>query len=283
MVTGGSTLKGSCFTIYKSRSDGSLGDYVTNMCDGFDGLDGVTKFSGLVAGTYYLWEDFVPTGYVRDPIQQFTLSTGERFDELTYYNRRTTDTGNIVITSIDSLDRPVKGACYALFDATSTGALGRYEKDACDWDDGYEDGKTYFTGINAGTYIVVEYLAPKGFIAGKKTTITKVSGQLASKRIRQVAGGVTVTVTTLKGSTTSKAAGACYNLFRYSSGQWQYVTNACDDWDGANDGVTRMPGVPPGTYRLYQYFTPPGYYTPAYVTITVGTTTKYQTIRMYPR
>jgi hypothetical protein len=61
------------------------------------------------------------------------------------------------------------------------------------------------------------------------------------------------------------------------------VTYACDDWDGANDGVTRIVGVQAGTYRLYQTLTPPGYYTPGYVTITVGTTTKSQTVRMYPR
>jgi uncharacterized surface anchored protein len=282
-VTSGATLRGSCFAIYKSRSDGTVGAYVTSVCDYLDGNDGVSNFSGIRAGTYYLWEYFVPEGFIRDPIMQFTIKPDQQSKSITYYNRKVTDTANIVITSIDSLDRPTPGACYALFRTYSTGALGAFGKNSCDWNDGREDGKTYFTGIGAGMYAAVEYIAPKGFIAGKKTTITKVSGQLASKRIRQVAGGVVVKVTTLKGSTTSKAAGACYGLYRYSSGQWQYVTDACDWWDGANDGITRIPGVPAGTYRLYQVATPTGFRTPAYVTITVGSTTRSQTVRMYPR
>jgi uncharacterized surface anchored protein len=276
-------LKGSCFTIYKYRTDGTVGDYVTNMCDDFDGEDGLTTFGGIAVGSYYLWEDYVPAGYVRDLIKKFTITSGERTHDTNYYNRSVKDTSNIVISAIDSLDRLVPGACFALYHTDSSGALGSFVKDRCDEDDGAQDGKTYLTGIDAGTYVALEYLAPKGFVAGKKTTITKVSGQLASKRIRQVTGGVVLAVTTLRGSTSTKAAGVCYGLYRYTSGHWEFVTYACDDWDGANDGVTRIIGVQPGTYRLYQTVTPPGYYTPAYVTITVGSTTKSQTVRMYPR
>jgi uncharacterized surface anchored protein len=283
-IKGRSTLiKGSCFSIYKQQSDGTIGAYLTNMCDGFDGEDGVTTFSGLPRGEYFLWEDYGPPGYVRDPIMQFVVSNTSYGEDITFYYRLLTDTGNVVLKAIDSNDQLVPGACFALYRASSSGALNSFVKDACDWSDGYNDGKTYFGGVTAGLYIAVEYIAPKGFIAGKKTAFTKVSGQQTSKRIRQVPGGVEVRVTTLKGSTTSKAAGACYGLFRYANGQWQFVTEACDDWDGANDGVTRIRGVATGTYRLYQIVTPNGYSRPAYVTITVGTTTKSVTVRMYPR
>jgi hypothetical protein len=60
------------------------------------------------------------------------------------------------------------------------------------------------------------------------------------------------------------------------------VSVACDSWDGSVDGVTIIRGVPAGTYRLYQNGTPAGYRAPAYITVTVGTTTKSVTVRTYP-
>ena len=83
--------------------------------------------------------------------------------------------------------------------------------DVCDGDDGRNDGVTYFTRVQSNqSYAALEYYAPSGYQAGKMTYFTKPAGTLLSKRITQVAGGVPVKVTTLKGSTSTEAAGACY-------------------------------------------------------------------------
>jgi hypothetical protein len=115
------------------------------------------------------------------------------------------------------------------------------------------------------------------------TYFTKPTDTLYSKRITQVPGGVPVKVTTLKGSTSTKLPGACYGVYRLIRTSYVAVSVACDSWDGSVDGVTIIRGVPAGTYRLYQNGTPAGYRMPAYITVTVGTTTKSVTVRTYPQ
>ena len=77
--------------------------------------------------------------------------------------------------------------------------------------------------------------------------------------------------------------GACYGIYRKTGSTYELMTYACDDWDGALDGVTVIPGVAPGSYRLYQTSTPSGYRAPSYVAITVAAGTDLTpTVRISP-
>jgi hypothetical protein len=51
------------------------------------------------------------------------------------------------------------------------------------------------------------------------------------------------------------------------------VTYSCDVFDGANDGVTWIYGLPPSTtYKVDEFVVPTGYKRPAIVSVTMGTT-----------
>ncbi|HEX3303550.1 MAG TPA: hypothetical protein VHR64_11760 [Thermomicrobiales bacterium] len=279
----GPTLLNTCYSIYRNPGDGTIGAYVTDLCDNFDAVDGFTTFSGIGPGDYYLWQYKTPSGYVADPIKKFTVLSGQTNRYITYSSRKTTDTDNVVLKTIDSTGALKPGACFWLYRADNGGEPTDYVGDACDADDGRNDGVTYFTRVQANySYAALEYVAPSGYVAGKMTYFTKAIDTLYSKRITQVAGGVPVKVTTLKGSTSTKLPGACYGVYRLIRTTYVAVSVACDSWDGSVDGVTIIRGVPAGTYRLYQNGTPAGYRAPTYITVTVGTTTKSVTVRTYP-
>ncbi|HET7057060.1 MAG TPA: SpaA isopeptide-forming pilin-related protein, partial [Thermomicrobiales bacterium] len=175
------------------------------------------------------------------------------------------------------------GACFSFYFSAGGTVLGSWLGNQCDGSDGRNDGITHIVldGVE-GRLVALEYLAPRGYVAGKKVAFTKERGTFKNVRLEQVAGGVSVKVTTYKGATTSKLPNACYGLYRAVGTTWEFMTVACDGWDGAADGVVRIVGVAAGTYRLYQTTTPAGYKMPAYVSVTVGTTTKSVVVRTYP-
>jgi uncharacterized surface anchored protein len=260
---------GACYRVYADAGGGVFGAFVTAVCDGLDGLDGVTTFSGIGPGNYLLWESLAPEGYLRADAMPFAIVRGQTIANLSVENWPLDGDGNLVVRSVVG-STLIPGACYGLYRVNDTGGLQTFVASHCDADDGSSDGVTYFTDVGPGAYALLELGAPPGYVAGKKTAVSKGSALLI-KRIGQGLGGRTVIVTTLKGATSTKLPGACYGVYRKIGSAYELMTYACDDWDGALDGVTRIPGVPPGTYRLYQTSTPSGYQQPSFVTVTVTT------------
>jgi uncharacterized surface anchored protein len=277
-------LPGSCFYVYKRGPGESLGAYVTWSCDEFDGADASTTVSGLATGEYVLVQSYVPDGYVEAEYTYFSIYSGLGGSlSLTVVNHQTNGEQVVAIRAVDAAGNLRPGACFSFYLSAGGTTLGTWLGDQCDASDGRSDGITHvvLNGVE-GRLVALEYLAPRGYVAGKKVAFTKDHATFKTVRLQQVAGGVTVKVTTYKGSTTSKLPNTCYGLYRAVGTSWEFMTLACDWWDGASDGVVRIVGVPAGTYRLYQTTTPAGYKMPAYLTVTVGTTSKSVTVRTYP-
>jgi uncharacterized surface anchored protein len=267
----GKPLPGACFTVWTLRN-GALGDYVAWASDDYDGNDGTIRIGNLRPGAYWVEETCTPTGYIPADGKQLTIASGQTTAALTFTNYSQTGGDTVELQAIDGTGKLLPGACLALFWSDQV-------RSACD---NSGDGRVFFANVAPGDYTVLEYHAPAGFQVGKRTTFTKVDNRFKRLRFTQVAGGVRVTVTTLKGSTTSALPGACYGLYKQvGSGSWPSVAFWCDEDDGTADGRTRLDGVPAGTYLLVQTYTPPGYATPKNQTITVGTASKAVTVRAY--
>jgi uncharacterized surface anchored protein len=184
-----------------------------------------------------------------------------------------------VALSRNSAGAPVSGACFSLFGDAGSGRLGAHVATACDGDDGRADGRTYFFDLEIDSrYVLVETVAPRGMQVGKKISFQKGERQKVVA-FTQVAGGRTLTITNVKGTSTTKLPGACFTILRSSGGQWQPMALACDGDDGANDGVTRVKGLTAGTYQVVESLVPSGYRRPATVSVTMGTSSRSLTIQ----
>jgi hypothetical protein len=270
----GQTLLGACFFVY-ANVGGEVGNYVSAGCDDYGAVDGATYLGSLAPGAYFLWEAYVPTGYVRAPLTPFAVSKSQATKTITVRNTPVEDPDNVVVRAVDANGVLVPGACFTLYDA---GGDYHFVASACDGSDGRYDGVTYFPDIAPGNYLLIERWAPSGYQVGKRLTFTKLADTIRKQKITQTPGGQNVTVKTLKGSTTTRVPGACYAVFRRSTGN--LITYACDDYDGTADGITRFAGLRADTYVLMQYVTPPGYAQPADRSFTVGDTTASVTVRL---
>jgi uncharacterized surface anchored protein len=268
----GKTTPGACFELYKDVGDGRIGAYVASSCDDYDGFDAVTSFIGLRAGDYVIREWFVPLGYIRGVDLPVTIGTRET-RSVEFINPSETNGRAVRLRAAASAGNLLPGACFIIFPNLSQKSFY-----ACDSWDGRNDGQTFFTDVADGSYTVFETIAPKGYIVGKSTTFTKSFNRHVTRTFTQVKGGTTVTVKTLNGGTTTPLKGACYALYKTSTGA--LTTFACDA-DGTADGATSFSGVPAGTYYLDQISTPAGYTKPKMRTITVGTTSTTVTVRTY--
>ena len=256
-------VPGACFEV-SQIVNGNIGAFVADNCDDYDGADGITTLGNLKPGSYWLSEWQTPAGHLTDDGKVITIASGERSLAVTFVNPTTKAGDNVELDAIDSNKVLLPGACFVLFSDGET-------RSACDGDDGELDGRSYLTNVIPGVYTVIEYHAPAGYLSGKQSTLTKIDDQFKRLRLTQVAGGVRVTVKTLKGSGSTLLPGACYQLFRKSTtGPWPNYGSWCDSSDGANDGVTRLDGIKPGTYALSQFHSPAGYTKPDDLVITVG-------------
>jgi hypothetical protein len=271
-------VPGACYAIY-AGIEGRVGPRVSHNCDAYDGLDGKTRLGALRAGQYFLEITEVPLGYLPAGLQQYwqiDIRSGQRAASYLDILPPETYPENIIIRSANSDGTLLPGACFALYQAVS--GPDPLIADACDEDDGHYDGRTVFKNMPGIRYTAVEFFAPPGYQVGARVSFTKTDGVLRTVTIVQTPGNVKVTVTTVKGSTTTKLPGACYGLFR-SGGYQEFVTGACDT---NGDGRVEMPGIPPGEYILAQTQTPSGYRTPPARTITVGSRSLSFTFKTYP-
>jgi len=119
--------------------------------------------------------------------------------------------------------------------------------------------------------------APTGYQIGAKKAFSKGTSQKVISLV-QVAGGNTLKITNVKGTTSTPLPGACFGIYRQVNGKWEVVTVRCDADDGANDGATRILALPPGTYQVIETFVPKGYKQPAPTNVTLGTGSKSITV-----
>ena len=270
-------VPGSCYAVF-ANVNGQVGPIVAWACDEFDGLDGKTALGGLRIGKYFLMQSITPDGYL--PGQRYweiDVRSGQRTASFRHILQSETEPGNVIVQAADQFGNLLPGACFALYEVVS--GPDSLVGSACDADDNHLDGRTVFSRIEASRYSVKQYVAPAGYRVGASINFTKTDNRLRTLKVTQVLGGVTVKVTTTRGSATTKLPGACYSLFK-STGDREYVTGACD---GNNDGVVDIVGVPAGTFILVQTTTPSGYLRPADRTIAVGTRTVSFTFATQPR
>jgi hypothetical protein len=277
----GVTILGACFEVWTDAGGGQFGTFVAEGCDVYDGNDGKTTLGGIRPGAYLLWQTIVPEGHVRAPVVPFTTVAGQTSKTIDLAKYTNTAPDNVVLNAVDGNGTRIWGACFGLYLNQGSGQLGDFVDSRCDGDDGWNDGRTIFTEIPPGSYVALEYWAPAGYVVGKKTTFTKAAGQARNLKVTQVAGGVKVTVTTLKGNTSQKLRGACYGVYRQVGGRWETMAFSCDGFDGANDGITRFAGLAPRKVLLGQTLTPAGYARPEAQIFTVGSSNISRTVRTY--
>jgi uncharacterized surface anchored protein len=271
-------IKGMCFDVYRRLSNGAVGEYVAGACDDFDKIDGFAAIRGLSKGKYYLWESYVVEGYQRGALTPFDiLNDGSNF-EVSIFTYLLKSKKLVVVKAVNSAGSPSWGACYALFADMGSGRLGDILVSSCDGSDGELDGSTYFYGLSSTVkYVFVEYVAPDGQQVGQKKSFTKGPNQ-RTITFKQVGGGKTLTITNVKGSSTAKLPGACFALFKLVAGQYQLFAFTCDSSDNTNDGVTRVRGLPSGTYRVVETNVPAGHRQPVPIDVTIGSSNKSLTV-----
>jgi uncharacterized surface anchored protein len=159
----------------------------------------------------------------------------------------------IVITNVDANGNLLVSACWVIHTEQS------FVQGACDGNDGSPDGTTTMTGIAPGTYLLIERRSPSGYVTGYRQSITLEPGQTLQVTRTDEAGGQALTVISVD-QTGSPMIGVCANLSREDpdSHQFAYFVAGCDGEDG-QDGITVIPGVPPGTYLVSHYNLPAGY------------------------
>jgi hypothetical protein len=269
----GAPIEGACFVVYRN-DNGQVGRFISFNSDDYDGEDGVTTLGSLPPGAYFLWEACVPTGYVRAPLTPFSVTSSVSTTKtIVVRDTPVGDPNNVEVRAVDADGALVPGACFTLFVAG-----GGYVDDECDASDGRTDGYTYFRDVAPGDYLLVEHLAPSGYLVGKRVTFTKLAGTIRKQKVTQTSGGQKAVVRTIDDGTATRIPGACYAVYEQSTGN--LISYQCDDQDGTDDGFTRFAGLKAGTYILTQYRTPPGYAKPADRTFTVGTTTASVVVRL---
>jgi uncharacterized surface anchored protein len=271
----GDSIPGSCFAM---RQGGVI--VAGPVCDADDGTDnGRVTFTNLVPGSYMLEETRTPAGYEAAPNQPVTIVAGQNTD-LPMVNYPLP--GSIRIVKLDENGNgPLGGACFGL----DRGQGLEYE--ICDQgvgDGAPEVGIIRFANIPPGDYILVETVAPPGYLATVVMEITVQPNQQLDLNIEnepQPPSPVTGTLVISKRTEQGNAlAGACFVL---RQGHATKVGQICDGDDGSNDGTIRFNNVPVGSYAVIETVKPsPNYFTPPvkYVTIQQNQTTNVNIVNV---
>jgi hypothetical protein len=158
---GENLIGGAGFTLYDETCTTVVRDeQFVGAADAQDGSAGRTIFTGLAAGAYCVVESTVPEGYAGADPQLVSLP--ENTSGWTFVNTRV-PTYDLPIFKEDDAGALIDGAGFTLYDATGTIVI-RAEQFVGDADavDG-SAGRTIFTDLPAGTYLVVESTVPAGY------------------------------------------------------------------------------------------------------------------------
>lgn len=168
-------------------------------------------------------------------------------------------TGSLNVFKKNSAGVRLPNACFGLFAKRDNGQRGTFVRYVCDGYDSVVDGKTSFTGLAGGAYLVAEMWAPVGYSIGPDKSVTIVDGARTQVSVTDLAGGTTVIVSKVSSSGTL-LKNACFNIHKDAGsgalGNW--ILGNCDSFSTA-DGKTELPGLRAGNYVLVESQAPAGY------------------------
>ncbi|HEV2109582.1 MAG TPA: SpaA isopeptide-forming pilin-related protein [Thermomicrobiales bacterium] len=203
------------------------------------------------------------------------------------------ETAAVTVVKTDESDRPLPGSCFALYEGQNT-----LVNQACDIDDGAEDGQTLLffpNGVEPGAYDLVETLVPDGQAAAEDQTIQVTTGsQTVEVQVADDAApgddGGDDTIRTGGETPTEDASrvirdsdetpepevtdepdeGLTLELESRDRATGETVPGACyqvetqtdevcDEDDGDEDGFVNLEGVEPGSYTVTETRPPDGY------------------------
>ena len=127
-------LPGACYRLYLDAGGGVPGNEVSfsQICDSFDGNDGVTTILPSFPGDFVVVETEPATGYVlADSVPVGAHQSGQVID----VNVPHLLGGKVIVNLVDENDTALPGACFSAGNATSYYG-------SCDGDDGSNDGTT---------------------------------------------------------------------------------------------------------------------------------------------
>jgi uncharacterized surface anchored protein len=252
-----SLLPGACFTAYRHIG----GPIVAARCDKDDGAsDGRTTMVGLAPGAYFIGETTVPSGVAVAPSQPFSIVAGQ----VTPVVFKSTAGGAVFVTQVDEASRPISGGCVTVragfqqvIRADGSWASG------CDGDDHHLDGKIAIRGLSVGSYVLDDTQPSVGYLPAPGQSFSITGGTDVSLTVpHQLGGSVAVMVLD---EHQQPLPGACFSVDFDAGGGKPGAnvsgagSNACDMYDGANDGTVTLLGLRTGNYVLVEYRIPPGY------------------------
>lgn len=158
-------LAGAKFEIYKNDSSKKLVASATTLSDG------TATVEGLELGDYIVKEVEAPEGYKIDKEtyrQEITITEANKVTayQVTFYDTKITETGQLKIIKMDSTnhDKKLAGAKFDIYKVNGS------SKDLVRTDiETGPDGTVTVTGLELGDYIVKETNPPTGYVIDKNT------------------------------------------------------------------------------------------------------------------
>ncbi|MGH2533446.1 MAG: SpaA isopeptide-forming pilin-related protein [Thermomicrobiales bacterium] len=253
------SLAGACFAI---EADGPQPTVTTGdgglpaACDEDDGAnDGRTVITDLAAGEYDLIETSSPPGYAPIAPIRITVEAGQT---LTYEVVNSTRLGGIIVVWEGGQSAPSPAACFELFTFGGPGGAGEQVRDEQCID---ESVATFtYADLIPGNYVIAQTVTPVDHQTAQPLFVPVLSGSTTEITVRNELLPGSLTIETLDEATNERIFGACFDVYTNDSGvRGTRVTGACDDGDGAADGLTTIGDIPPGSFFVVETRTPPNY------------------------
>ena len=247
----GAPLVGACFVIVNASNEG---------CD--ENGDGMVRFAEMLAGTYTVTQTGSVPGYADSQDFTINISPNALYDQVftvaltPYANTSTSAFYDISIVPIDaSTGVALPGACFVVGDVSLEG---------CDEN---SDGQVTFADIPAGSYLVHQTKAPRGFdieadqwiVVGANGPYPFFQGSPSNQTGGTTQGLVDVALVTRDPDNGELVTGTCYVIVNAS-------IEGCDE---NGDGQVDFADVTPGEYTVTQTKTPAGYPTVGDFTILI--------------
>ncbi|MFN8589922.1 MAG: SpaA isopeptide-forming pilin-related protein [Thermomicrobiales bacterium] len=257
----GNYLAGACVGLIPDGETQPSIEVCDNRRDDQNSSDGRILITGLRDGRYTLTQTEAPDGFTAAPDQSVRITSGQ-VREVSLTNRAERErTATLTIETIDPDGDPLPGACYAILRGSTT-------TEACDADDGNDDGYTVFNRVEAGSYVVRQVQAPRGgFVAADETAIRIDPGQERTLTVtnERRPGSLLIRKTDQNNQV---LGGACFALRSGDRAVYSICDNDASDGN-QSDGVILLGTVLPGTYTLRETQSPSGFLAAADQDVTI--------------
>ena len=225
----GDVLSGACYTV----DDGN------EECD--DDGDGIVTFSNIEAGSHTLTGTRAPDGYGDLGTINFDQPEGGAQYQVpfTASEQPAAETGTLIVHIRDENDNPLTDACVTL--SPRSGNDGT-ETQACDGDDGNNDGDVTFNDVTSGRWRIEQTDPLNGFNAPDGRNVTIRSGETTESTLTNQSAGPsagTISATTVD-ENGDELPEVCYDLSSFGQ--------QCDGTD--SDNAMTQEDVAPGDYTV---------------------------------